>query len=82
VIPIHISRFLFTPPHSFSQGVLEGRVCIRPQADESLLCSQRVLELAPLLNAVLPLGLPDNEVTKHLSGEMRLKEAIWLMVKK
>jgi len=28
------------------------------------------------------LGLPDNEVTKHLSGEMRLKEAIWLMVRR
>lgn len=40
-----------------------------------------MLELAPLLNAVLPLGLPDNEVTKHLTGEMRLKEAIWLMVR-
>jgi len=30
---------------------------------------------------VLPLGLPDNEVTKHLTGEMRLKETIWLMVR-
>ena len=34
----------------------------RPQADEELLCSARVLELAPLLSPVLPLSLPDNEV--------------------
>jgi predicted ATPase len=41
------------------------RVLVRVQADPAL------ARLAPLLNSVLPLDLPDNELTAQLTGEVR-----------
>jgi class 3 adenylate cyclase len=40
-----------------------------------------LLRLAPLLNAVLPLGLPDNETTAQLSGQVRADNTHELLVR-
>ncbi|MGH9261176.1 MAG: AAA family ATPase, partial [Acidimicrobiales bacterium] len=50
------------------------RVLARVQADPTL------ARLAPLLNSVLPLDLPDNELTAQLTGEMRADNTRELLV--
>ena len=44
---------------------------MRQQVLTSLVGRDEVLELAPLLNAVLPLHLPENDLTAHMEGEAR-----------
>ena len=61
--------------------MLDGRHCIRPSADEALLLDEQFIQLAPLLSPVLPVNIPDNEVTKHLAGETRMASTIALIVK-
>ena len=39
------------------------------------------MRLAPLLNSVLPLDLPDNEVTRQLSGELRISNTRDLLLR-
>ena len=43
----------------------------REQVLKSLAQDSRLLDRAPLLNAVLPLGLPDNQLTAQMAGELR-----------
>jgi class 3 adenylate cyclase/tetratricopeptide (TPR) repeat protein len=51
-----------------------GRVLARVQADPTM------ARLAPLLNSVLPLELPDNELTAQLTGEVRADNTRELLV--
>ena len=60
--------------------VLDGRHCIRPSVDETLLADEHFIQLAPLLSPVLPVHIKDNEVTKHLTGETRMSATIKLLV--
>ncbi|MNK57218.1 Adenylate cyclase 1 [compost metagenome] len=39
------------------------------------------MRLAPLLNSVLPLDLPDNEITQQLSGELRISNTRDLLLR-
>jgi class 3 adenylate cyclase len=41
----------------------------------------QLLERAPLLNVVLPLSLPDNELTAQMSGEVRADNTLDLLVR-
>ncbi|MCB8943374.1 MAG: AAA family ATPase [Ardenticatenaceae bacterium] len=41
----------------------------------------RALSMAPLLNNLLPLGLPDNELTRPLQGEARLRATHELLLR-
>src|SRR5262249_45544939 len=43
----------------------------RAQALERLAIAPDLLRLAPLLNSVLPLDLPENELTAQMSGQVR-----------
>lgn len=38
---------------------------------DRLMGQQRLLDLAPLLNAIVPLAIPETEITRHLGGEGR-----------
>lgn len=60
--------------------LLDGRHSIRPSADADLLSDDGFVQLAPLLSPVLPMRIRDNDVTKHLTGETRMKATIDLMV--
>lgn len=42
--------------------------------------SKRILSLAPLLNAVLPLEFPENDITSQISGEVRAANTRELLV--
>ena len=48
--------------------------------DGAILEDSHIVQLAPLLSPVLPVHIPENEVTKHMSGESRLQATIWVMV--
>ena len=48
--------------------------------DGAILDDHHIVQLAPLLSPVLPIHIPDNEVTKHMSGESRMQATIWVMV--
>lgn len=54
---------------------LRKRVYTRLEADPE------AMRLAPLLNSVLPLDLPDNEITQQLSGELRISNTRDLLLR-
>ncbi len=54
-------------PDDVSDNVIERRIRVLNR----LWVYPDLAPLAPLLNAVLPLGLPDNDTTRHLRGHIR-----------
>jgi predicted ATPase len=78
-MPYHAWRPVFTALFDLA-GVdeVEGRrrrVLARVQADPAL------ARLTPLLNSVLPLDLPDNELTGQLTGEVRADNTRQLLIR-
>ncbi|KAL1515655.1 hypothetical protein AB1Y20_002273 [Prymnesium parvum] len=59
---------------------LNFRHSVRPQADAMILDDPQIVQLAPLLSAVLPVPIADNEVTKHMHGESRMGATITVMI--
>ena len=43
---------------------------LRTQSRRTFVADDAFVQLAPLLSPVLPIQIKDNEVTKHLSGEV------------
>jgi class 3 adenylate cyclase/tetratricopeptide (TPR) repeat protein len=76
--PYHAWRLIFTQLFELIgvEDVEERRrrVLARVQADPAL------ARLAPLLNSILPLDLPDNELTAQLTGEVRAENTRQLLV--
>ena len=75
-----------TPYHGW-RGVLAGLLDLPAFADATLrerrvteLVGPAFIPLAPLLNAVMPLGLPENETTRLLEGRRRADGTRDLMV--
>jgi predicted ATPase/class 3 adenylate cyclase len=62
-------------PAPESRQMLREQVLVRLEA-----AKPELLHLAPLLNAVLPLDLPDNELTALMSGEVRANNTSDLLV--
>ena len=54
----------------------ELRYAIRPQADYELFSDASIVALAPLLTPVLPINIEDNEITRQITGESRMAQAI------
>jgi class 3 adenylate cyclase len=79
-----------TPYHAW--GAVFGRVLDLPahapaetrraalQARLSAVDDPRAVQLAPLLNAVVPLDLPENELTAQLDGELRAENTRALLL--
>jgi len=62
-------------PAPESRQVLREQVLARLEA-----AKPDLIHLAPLLNAVLPLDLPDNELTAPMSGDVRANNTVDLLV--
>lgn len=64
---------LFELPETIGTRALQDQVIARlPQTGQ-------FLERAPLLNAVLPINLPENELTAQMTGELRASNTVDLM---
>jgi class 3 adenylate cyclase/tetratricopeptide (TPR) repeat protein len=89
--PYHAWRLVFSQVFDLIEGSARDRHLLRQPLSLSAAQRDRVLRLlsqmapelaplAPLLNAVLPLDLPDNEMTTHMSGEVRGENVQKLLV--
>lgn len=70
-----IFRQIFSVAEGESAADLQAKVLPRLAADP------RLAELAPLLDAVLPLNLPDNDLTAQMTGEARANSTRSLLVR-
>jgi tetratricopeptide (TPR) repeat protein len=77
-----------TPFHAW-KTIFAGVLGITPNSDEAevraaldrhLANAPRLLELAPLLNPVLPVKLPDNDLTARMPPDVRSENALEVMV--
>ncbi len=84
--PYHVWRPIFSrllqlhtsaSRESRQNQVLE---CLTSAAPENQGDPQRLLKLAPLLNAILPLDLPENELTAQMPSEVRADNTRELLV--
>ncbi|MGH2522831.1 MAG: AAA family ATPase, partial [Anaerolineales bacterium] len=65
----------------FGLGEMEDATLIRQHVFKQLEADATLLERAPLLNAVLPLDLPDNELTAQMAGEVRSNNTLDVLVR-
>jgi class 3 adenylate cyclase len=72
-----LDRLLFESPQKQRAHVLRQL----PASSEERGYPLRALSMAPLLNAVLPIDLPDNELTRPLQGESRLRATHELLLR-
>jgi class 3 adenylate cyclase len=77
-IPLHVWKDIFA-------GVLgvqasDGEQAVRKALERHLANAPQLLELAPLLNPVLPVALPENELTGRIPAEARSDNALNVMV--
>lgn len=74
---LDLDRLLFESPQKQRAHVLRQL----PASSEERGYPLRALSMAPLLNAVLPIDLPDNELTRPLQGESRLRATHELLLR-
>jgi class 3 adenylate cyclase len=72
-----LDRLLFESPQKQRAHVLRQL----PAGSKERGYPMRALNLAPLLNVLLPLNLPDNELTRPLQGESRLRATHELLLR-
>jgi hypothetical protein len=77
--PYHAWRAVFG--QIFRLDELSGAEARRARVLSRLEPEPALLRLAPLINSVLPLDLPENEITRELSGEVRADNTHDLLVR-
>ena len=64
----------------FQLGETRDAAEIRSRVQDSLSAEPQLLERAPLLNAFLPMNIPDNDLTAQMTGELRASNTRDLLV--
>ena len=77
-IPLHVWKDIFAGILGIRPG--DGEQTVRHALERHLVNAPQLLELAPLLNPVLPIALPDNEPTGRIPAEARSDNALNVMV--
>ncbi len=77
--PYHAWRGVFSQVFGF--GTITDPEARRARVLEQLQSSPGLLRLAPLLNAILPLDLPENEATRQMEGQVRADNTRTLLVR-
>ncbi len=77
-VPLHVWKDIFDGVLGVRAG--DGQQAVRQALERHLANAPQLLELAPLLNPVLPIALPENELTGRIPAEARSDNALNVMV--